>query len=291
VQNNLALNKIEANTMRKSQKFSRSSQNFIERFLQSIQLLPNWLIVTFTVLFLAALTVWNSEDIKIVSPWDVFSQHTFTVLFQSLESIAIVVAVVLYIKESQDRQDQKHYEAWQVIDNAAAAKVQTSYARFKALQDLNKARISLRGLDIPEADLKEIQLPNVQLSSANLADTNFIGATLNNANLSETNLTSSKLDYAKLNSANLRFAILSQASLNHTELVNADFSGAKLNGANFFYADLTDADLSSAALDSSNLTDADLKGVKGLTVDQLRNAKLCRTILPSKLKSLENRDC
>ncbi len=49
-------------------------------------------------------------------------------MVRNLEAIAIVAAVVLYYKESPDRKDQRHYEAWQVIDKAA--RVETSYARY-----------------------------------------------------------------------------------------------------------------------------------------------------------------
>jgi hypothetical protein len=54
--------------------------------------------------------------------------------------------------EAPDRKKRKHYEAWQVIDNAAAATVPTSYARVNALQDLNNDGVTLQGLDVPGAD-------------------------------------------------------------------------------------------------------------------------------------------
>lgn len=57
---------------------------------------------------------------------------------ENVEGFSILVVAITYLMESRDRQRQKHYEAWQVIDNAAAAKVPTSNARITALQDLKR---------------------------------------------------------------------------------------------------------------------------------------------------------
>lgn len=57
------------------------------------------------------------------------------------------IAVILYIKGAPDRKTQKHYEAWRVIDTAAAANVATSYARYQALQYLHRDGVPLKWLE------------------------------------------------------------------------------------------------------------------------------------------------
>jgi hypothetical protein len=90
--------------------------------------IPTWRFVGAFVFGFACLALWVAKDIDLKSPRDVARE-----LFQNAESIAIVAAVVLYFKEIPDRKTQKHYDAWQVIDNAAVATqvsggVFTSYA-------------------------------------------------------------------------------------------------------------------------------------------------------------------
>ncbi|MEH2423455.1 MAG: hypothetical protein V7K48_21840 [Nostoc sp.] len=54
-------------------------------------------------------------------------------------SFAIAAAPCLYLLESRERRQQTIYEAWLIIDNAAAARVATSYTRFKALVSIMPA--------------------------------------------------------------------------------------------------------------------------------------------------------
>lgn len=100
--------------------------NKVEEILQDI---PTWRFVGAFVFGFACLALWVAKDIDLKSPRDVARE-----LFQNSESIAIVAAVVLYFKEIPDRKTQKHYDAWQVIDNAAVA-TQVSGGVFIALRE------------------------------------------------------------------------------------------------------------------------------------------------------------
>jgi hypothetical protein len=81
----------------------------------------------------------------------------------NVEGFSILSAASLYILDSRERRYQTIHEAWQIIDAAAAARVPTSYARNKALQDLCKYQIPLEGLDVPGADLRRIDLSKADL--------------------------------------------------------------------------------------------------------------------------------
>jgi BTB/POZ domain-containing protein KCTD9 len=258
--------------------------------LQTIQYVPTWFAITLMVGLLSWLTIWfHDGDLKILSPKDLFTRPVLKVLFENAESIAIVAAVILYFKEAPDRKEQKHYEAWQVIDNAATAKVSTSYARTKALQDLNRDGVLLKGLDVPGADLERIELSGAILWDADLSDANLSNADLRNADLRKAdlkraNLCSADLRGANLSCADLREADLSGAMLINADLVGADFSGAKLSDADFSDADLSESDFSNANFSNiwknfgANLSRANLSGAKFIKAD-LSGANFSEAIL------------
>jgi uncharacterized protein YjbI with pentapeptide repeats len=223
-------------------------QKLFSKVRKSIEHTPTQLFVTGAVVILALIAIWVEEDTSIQSPRDVVK-----ILFEHAESIAIVAAVILYFKEIPERKAQKHYEAWQVIDNAAAARVPTSHARFKALEDLNQEGVLLNGIVIPEANLQGINLKFANLFDANLTDANLSEANLIQAKLFRSILAEANLFQANLTGADLRGANLVKAKLTGAKLAGADLTGAKLTGAKLAGADLTGADLTGVDFTGANL--------------------------------------
>jgi uncharacterized protein YjbI with pentapeptide repeats len=257
------------------------------------------------------------------------SSKTLNILLDNAETIAIVTAAVLYLKEAPARKDQRHYEAWKIIDNAH--KVSTSYARIKALQDLNSDGISFKGLDASDANLEGIQLQGADLRGANLRESNLknanfegtklweanlegahlqganlrrselesanlTGADLGFANLQEAHLYQASLDSARMENANLSSANLECASLNGAYLTCARLEGAYLLDSGFRKAFLAGTDFKGAYMENANLEGANLwlanlQEVQGLKQDQLAQAKLCQTNLPNDITLDPNRDC
>ncbi|CAN1208887.1 hypothetical protein TUMEXPCC7403_01600 [Tumidithrix helvetica PCC 7403] len=123
------------------------------------------------------------------------------------------------------------------------------------------------------ADQVDRLLSTRSCPECNLSNANFDSAALNGANLSQANLRSANFSNANLIGGNLTGANLFQANLYN----------ANLRGANFTNADLSDVDLTKADLTNARLTDAVTKGTN------LRNAKLCRTIMPD--NSINNQNC
>jgi BTB/POZ domain-containing protein KCTD9 len=245
--------------MKRKEAFNR-----VERAVQHI---PTWLSATAAVLGLALIALWLEAD-TIQSVRD-----AIRVLFDHAESIAIVAAVIFFFKEAPNRKAQKHYEAWQVIDHAAAAKVATSYARIQALQDLNQDGVSLRGVYLAGAHLQEIDLQGAILTCADLSHTDLVKANFANANLSHANLS-----YANLIDVNLQGANLMDADLSYAILGIANLSGANLLDADLIGANLMDADLSHANLKGTTLSDADLRctdlrQAKNWTLAQIKSAR------------------
>lgn len=186
-------------------------------------------------------------------------------IISTLESISIVTALVIYIRQGNKR---SHYEAWQVID--ASQGLPISYARIKALEELAKDGVSLKGLSLPKANLEQI----------NLIDTNLKEANLQGAKLIEANLKGSKFELAQLQGANLLAANLEEAffllaQLQKANLSSANLKNADLEGVNLLEANLQKANLQGAYilgnLQGTNFEEANLKGAN-LQGAYLKNA-------------------
>lgn len=101
----------------------------------------------------------------------------------------------------------------------------------------------LRGIPLPNCELKNADfrfayLEGADLSGCKLINANLTGANLRGANLSGAILYGSKLDHAVLNEADLSGAKFNGASLIQalfykSTIVRTDFSGANLEGAQF----------------------------------------------------------
>jgi len=253
--------------------------------------LPKWIALFLFVALLSYIALWIN-GIEVTFSKELMSRGEFKkvvqVIFENAESISITSLVMLYFQETLARKAQRHYEVTQVLDIASSGGSPTSYARFIALQNLNKDGFPLRGLDVPGANLEGIQLPSANLSGANLREANLLRANLREANLKEAKLSEAKLTGADLKRANLRQAILRGAKLEDASLQAANLYQANLEKANLWGANLEGANLEGAKLLDANLEKANLRGAT-LKEAQWKDARLCQTTLPD--GTISDRDC
>ncbi len=146
------------------------------------------------------------------------SRWSLLAVLEYLGSLSILIAVIFWFSESGERTQQRHYQAWQVI-NTAQGKGGNG-GRIDALEQLNADNISLTGVDLSDAFLQNIHLPHAELSRANFSAADARNADLHNANLSDANLTSTNLRNADLAEANLANATLENADLTNADLHN-----------------------------------------------------------------------
>ena len=207
-------------------------------------------------------------------------------MLESADVVSLIVALVLFIKETPDRKKQFHYQAWSIVDGANG--IRKSYARVLALQDLNQDGVSLRELDAPGAELDDIDIPKANLSEANLNEADLSNGNLSHANLDNANLSKAKLIGTNLNHANLSFDRLTQANLSSADLSSANLICADLSNANLSGAILKDANLSGSNLRGAYLMGANLKGAK-VSISELSGALIDGAIMPngSKHKSVK----
>jgi hypothetical protein len=174
-------------------------------------------------------------------------------LLEYLGSFSIIFAAIVYFAGASDRVKQKHYQAWQVINTAEGKG--GSGGRIDALQELNRDRVTLIGVNVAGAYLQGLQLENAQARRANFSEADLRDADFRRANLPD----------ADLHFANFRGADLSGCNLAGAQLDDADLVGANLAGC----------DLSDATLDRTDLREVNLDQVKNWqTIKSMTNANI-----------------
>ena len=126
---------------------------------------------------------------------------------------------------------------------------------------------------LAKTNLTEINLSKSNMNSANLSSTMMPGGIMRDSRMNQTNFENANLNSADLSGsfasgANFNDAYLIKANFNNSFLIKADFTNAYL-----MEADLRDCHLTGAELKNANLYKADLRGAKGLTIEQLSEAK------------------
>ena len=192
--------------------------------------------------------------------WDwvsyLLGNWSFLEVLEYLGTFSILLGVILYFAESGDREKQKHYQAWQVINTAQGKG--GSGGRKEALQELVADGVDLVGVDVSDAFLM-----GVRLTEANLARGSLRGADLRMALFDQANLA-----YADLGSANIRNGSLVKANLEY-----ALFEDSDLNGCNLTEANCEDADFSRADLRNCELKNLKWKGIKEVKLANLFGVK------------------
>lgn len=264
--NDFIVNCQQFQTKISEQPLSEVLKQIPKKLIDTFWIAPTWLVCIVSVVIFTVVVIIVDDNSLLAKA------------LGAADSISLVVALVLFIKEAPDRRKQFHYQAWSTID--AAHDVKVSYARILALQDLNKDGVSLRGLDAPGAELVDINLSHANLSKANLMESDFTNANLSYANLDNANLSQIKLSGANLSYAKLGFSRLNQANLSSANLSGANLICADLSHTNLSGADLRDASLSGANFEGAYLTGANLKNAK-VSDSELSNAFLEGAIMPN----------
>ena len=182
---------------------------------------------------------------------------SFLEVLEYLGSFSVLIGVIFWFSESGARIQQKHYQAWQVINTAQGKG--GSGGRIEALESLNADHISLVGVDVSSAFLQGVELRRARLARASF------GA----ADLRDSNFETADLSWADFHSANLRGSRLHGAVLDHANLSDCDLFGADLAGARLEDVDLTGADLRHA--DLNGMEWGQIAAIRGTNLAGVRN--------------------
>jgi hypothetical protein len=199
---------------------------------------------------------WLRPFLAIDWVWEWFayflSNWAFLEVLEYLGSFSLLIGVIFWFAESGARVQQRHYQAWQVINTAQGKG--GSGGRIEALEELNADHVALTGVDVSGAFLQTVRLAHAELMRANMSA----------ADLRDSDLKFSDLTWAELRSANFRNANLGHARFDHADLRDSDLSGA----------DLSSADLDEADLSNADLHDADLRGVSWQRLAAIHEANI-----------------
>jgi hypothetical protein len=183
---------------------------------------------------------------------------SFLEVLEYLGSFSVLIAVIFWFADSRHRVQQRHYEAWQVINTAQGKG--GSGGRIEALEELNADHVALTGVDVSAAFLQGVHLAGARLARASM------GA----ADLRDSDLDSADLSWGNLHFTNLRESDLRHVQFSHADLTDADLSGSDLTGCTLDGADLSDADLHGA--DLSGIGWRQIGAIRGANIAGVRHA-------------------
>ncbi|MEM9446801.1 MAG: pentapeptide repeat-containing protein [Verrucomicrobiota bacterium] len=248
---------------------------------------------------------WAERKLEVVARW--LSNLALLEIFGLLGNISILLAVISFLSEQDNRHDQDILSSWQTVTSASG---QTgSGGRLEAIEFMISQPMRFpwpcryERYFLAESELLiELGLPtepyfprcilfqpSQSLEGLDLSSNvkqpfmTGSGVYLSGLQAPKVILSKSNLEYVNLSHANLNQAILVDSKLQSVSLRNAQLMGANLQGSDLQYADLrganlSGADLFGANLKGSNLTDAILPNARLLLAD-LSDTVLERTDL------------
>lgn len=157
------------------------------------------------------------------------------------------------------------------------ADLQNAYLKNAILQytDLREARLD--NADLQNSDLWSAQLENATLKNTKLDGAKFWKANLKNARFDNASLKKTEFNGAQLNGADFKNAITNNVDFRIVYIDSTKFVGTNLDSASYVSKSLYDMfqgiDSFEANFKNKKLIRTDLRGVKNLTVEQLKVVK------------------
>jgi hypothetical protein len=155
------------------------------------------------------------------------------------------------------------------------------FGRFKKIYDMGKNQI-----DLPEAQLYDIDIKEINLIKSNLIAANFKNTKISNCSFKQCNFEAAQFIDCKVISKNMVIfdqCILKRANFYKAQLKGIDFRSCQLVHARFDQADLASADFRNVdckgiSFKNANLRCANFIGAKNLTQEMLNEAKNIKDI-------------
>ncbi|MEA5464524.1 pentapeptide repeat-containing protein [Leptothoe sp. PORK10 BA2] len=255
----------------------RPSQNQIYKYLKTAAFSLFVFLLVFGLVFLALFSETRFMGEPFCTVQDFINALRNSGLIGVIESVSIITGIILFLLSGAHQAKQRgHYEAWFVLDIAEGK--ETSYARIRALTDLNNDNVPLIGLDAVGADLNNIQLENADLSSASLERASFQMASLKSTRFWYCDLQAADFTLARLEFADFYDANITGAKFEGAYLKGSKFSKATLSNTNFSRSDLRescfeDNDLQSTIFKDADLHSADFRGSTNIPLLEILKAK------------------
>ena len=204
-----------------------------------------------------------------------------SLILNSIEPLSVLLAVMIFIKETPERKKQYNYQALSTIDSASGIK--NSKARIVALQDLVDQGINLDELDLNNANLEGIEINGVEIKKGIFTGANLSDAVMHLANLQKGEFSNVYAPSFQIRFGNLSFSNFKQSNFSNSNLMFANFEDSNPSGAKF-----RNAKLKGAKFKGAYLNGADFKGAS-IDLNSLKKGKLENVILPNGEKYKSNK--
>lgn len=189
-------------------------------------------------------------------------RHVATVVAAISSAVATIFLVTNYYLNKPEREQNRRYQAWQIVGAMEGKKGEGG--RTRALSDLLDNNVSLSGIVLDNAIIKDLQLEDAILDRASLLGGDFLHASLSNSKLIDASLQKIRLRRSRLDGASLSHSKLGGAVIVDSSLKEADLSWVSGENTTFNSSVLTDSNFSNSKLDLPSFENADISGAEFL---------------------------
>lgn len=250
---------------------------FFNRFYSKLQDIFEHPILTNSIVLLIVTIIVLSAS----APFYLHSFHSFIkeVLAEAhgmIFDIAIIGILIYYLNQKGEIRRQIRSYLDEIDDFRLWESEEAAFRTAGNIKRLNRHKIY--NLDLVNCYLAKTNLNKVILSNANLNYAKIFNSKLQDATLEHARLNQTNFENCDMNKATLKASYANGAIFKDANLIKSDFENAFLIKANFKNAYLMEANLQGAYLSGADFADAnlykaDLRNARGLSIDQLLNAK------------------
>lgn len=233
------------------------------------------ILTAFVVLFTSALVVvllsWSNYSVG-----SGFGTQILVEAHGMLFDIAIIGILLFWLNQNGEIRQRIRMYTNEIDDFRLWRSEEAAFRTVGNIRRLNRHKIyeiNLANCHLQKTNLSYVNLTGSNMNSANVSNCSLVEIILESSRLNQTNFENSNLNSANLKGAyasgsNFQDAYLIKTILENAFLIKTNFRNAYLMEANLFNSYLMGADFRNA-----NLYKADLRQAKGLTVEQLLEAK------------------
>lgn len=234
------------------------------------------LLTSALVLLIVTLVVFSLSFKYYLKDFDSFWVQILAEAHGMIFDIAIIGILLFWLNQNGEIRQRLRTYRDEIDDYRLLESDQAAFRMVGNIKRLNRHKIC--EINLVNCFLAKTHLNYVNLKGSNLNSSNFSNASLLEANLENTRLNQTNFENANLNQATLKASYASGANFKDAFLIKAQFQNAFLIKTNFINAYMMEANFQNSYLvgadfQNASLYKADFRGAKGLTIEQLANAK------------------
>ncbi len=211
-----------------------------------------------------------------IHEFDTFYPQLLVEAHGMLFDIAIIGVLIFWLNYRRERRQMIRTYLDEIDDFRLWESEEAAFRTAGNIKRLNRQKIyslNLADSHISRTNLNYVRLIDTNLNLADVSNSLMIGAVIEDTRLNQTNFAGANLNRASLKNSFANGADFSNAYMINVDLENTYLIKANLEGAVLMEANLRGCDLNGANLKNTNLFKADLRGARGLSLEQVKEAK------------------